>query len=394
MKWLNTFNKNIFIHIGSVAFVIILVVTACYYDSEEMLYPTLSSQCDTTSVGYTKSIEPMLSAYCTGCHGASANSDGGGIRFDSYDLTKQNFSAIIGDVKTGKMPKGGNKLSDCKITTLEKWKAAGMPQETVTVNSNQTTTSCDSSFVSWSKNAGAIIQQNCLTCHNTGGSTGTAIVLTDSAKTFPLIGSIVTDVDLGRMPKNLPALSACDKGILAKWQRVYQRPSGIVCDTVHVYYAKSVKPIMDYYCTSCHGVGAQVDLSDSTKVLSHIDVIVGDVTTGTMPKNSARLSNCNIAMIKKYKRLYGIDICSISPRTFTKVVKPIIDNYCISCHGSNTTTEVRLDNYANIVSNFDNSIQTIQDESMPPSPHAAVPSCQVNILNQWKTAGFPQTNSF
>lgn len=88
-------------------------------------------ECDTNDFKYSTAITSLLSNACIGCHGASSPS--GAVYLNNYDSVKTYAlnGRLPGAVKhlTGysPMPQGGAKLSDCKIRILEKWIAAGCP---------------------------------------------------------------------------------------------------------------------------------------------------------------------------------------------------------------------------------------------------------------------------
>ena len=104
-------------------------VCSCYYDSEEGLYPSISSTCDTTNVTYTLKIAPVFTANCLSCHSNSTYiSNGGGVvKLQYYVDVKANLNQAYSDILIGKMPKGGAKLDDCTISLLTIWKNAGAP---------------------------------------------------------------------------------------------------------------------------------------------------------------------------------------------------------------------------------------------------------------------------
>ncbi|MFA5417341.1 MAG: hypothetical protein WC341_02675 [Bacteroidales bacterium] len=113
-----------------IAFFTLVILNACYYDSEEALYPQ-NNTCDTTNVTYSKSVFPIISANCVGCHtGFGAN---GNTRLDSYDnvVTAANNGSLLGTIQHQSgwpgMPKDMNKLDDCSIKKIEIWVAAGTP---------------------------------------------------------------------------------------------------------------------------------------------------------------------------------------------------------------------------------------------------------------------------
>lgn len=121
-------------NINSVYFKILIFLTffvlpGCYYDIEEELYG--SSVCDTSAVTYSLSVKPIIDASCNSCH--STASAQGGIILDSHSALKgyadsgQLLGVIRHESGYSPMPKGGSKLSDCNIVTIEKWVAAGSP---------------------------------------------------------------------------------------------------------------------------------------------------------------------------------------------------------------------------------------------------------------------------
>jgi mono/diheme cytochrome c family protein len=106
-----------------------VVLGSCYYDNEEELYPQPVA-CDTTNVTYAGTVNPILDQECLSCHSGGAPS--AGIRLETYDdiaaaaaIPEGTFGSLLGVIKhsigNSPMPKGGNKLSDCKIQQIEKW---------------------------------------------------------------------------------------------------------------------------------------------------------------------------------------------------------------------------------------------------------------------------------
>lgn len=121
--------KRIFILLISI---IVLLAVSCYYDSEEALYPSLTSACDTTGVTFSGTVVPLLSSNCFSCHSnATAASFGNNIKLENYADVKANAVAVAGSVKqTGgysPMPKNGGKLKDCSIIQFDIWISKGMP---------------------------------------------------------------------------------------------------------------------------------------------------------------------------------------------------------------------------------------------------------------------------
>jgi hypothetical protein len=109
------------------------LLTACYYDSEEYLYPQLGNPCDTTNVTYSLSVEPILENNCYGCHSNSNAAFGGNIRLEDYPdvLIKALDGSLLGAIShiSGytPMPLGTARMEECKITTIRVWIQAGSP---------------------------------------------------------------------------------------------------------------------------------------------------------------------------------------------------------------------------------------------------------------------------
>jgi hypothetical protein len=106
------------------------MASSCYYDSEEALYPSLSSTCDTTNITFSGKIAPILSGSCLSCHSnAMAGIAGNGIKLEDYADVKARVAAISGSInQTGgysSMPKNGGKLNACSIKLFDLWVSKG-----------------------------------------------------------------------------------------------------------------------------------------------------------------------------------------------------------------------------------------------------------------------------
>jgi|APLow6443716910_1056828.scaffolds.fasta_scaffold145890_1 hypothetical protein len=122
--------KRIYSPLTFVAIILVLL-GSCYYDSEEALYPSLNSACDTTNVTFSGKIIPLLANNCLSCHSnATAAGSGNGIRLENYADVQTRSTAIAGSIKqTGTysaMPKNGGKLKACLITQFDLWVSKGM----------------------------------------------------------------------------------------------------------------------------------------------------------------------------------------------------------------------------------------------------------------------------
>ena len=104
-------------------------LSSCYKDNEEELYPVVST-CDTASVTYSGQVAAILQTSCLACHSnSSAPISGGGIALEGHanlsSYISNNSTRFIGSIEHtsgySTMPKGGNKMDDCKISQIKKW---------------------------------------------------------------------------------------------------------------------------------------------------------------------------------------------------------------------------------------------------------------------------------
>lgn len=101
--------------------------TACFYDKADVVYPTTAAACDTTTVTYSNQIVSILNAQCNYCHGAAANSIGGGIYLNTYAALKPYvnngsfLNSILQNGKASAMPKNGAKMDNCSILKIQSW---------------------------------------------------------------------------------------------------------------------------------------------------------------------------------------------------------------------------------------------------------------------------------
>lgn len=90
-----------------------------------------STNCDPNVFTYSKAVRPTIETYCLGCHNNS--NAGGGYSFSTFSqvqtiaLNGKLVGVISHSVGFSPMPKGGAKLSDCKIQQITKWVNSGAP---------------------------------------------------------------------------------------------------------------------------------------------------------------------------------------------------------------------------------------------------------------------------
>jgi Planctomycete cytochrome C len=87
------------------------------------------NDCDTTTITYSAAVVPIINTNCKGCH--NPNFLSGNLDLTSYTNVKTIAlnGKLMGSVDHlpgfPAMPKGAAKLTDCKITQIKKWIAAG-----------------------------------------------------------------------------------------------------------------------------------------------------------------------------------------------------------------------------------------------------------------------------
>jgi mono/diheme cytochrome c family protein len=113
---------------------ILLSLSACYYDHEETLYGASSNQpCTDTAgtVSYAQKVVPILQSSCYSCHTGSFPSGNQLMGTYTADKAMAQNGKLLGTINHAAgfspMPKSAAKLSSCKIATIKKWVDAGMP---------------------------------------------------------------------------------------------------------------------------------------------------------------------------------------------------------------------------------------------------------------------------
>ncbi len=92
--------------------------------------PYTCESCDVSDISYSQDIQPILTDYCTVCHGS--NNAQAGIDLSTYEEVKKQagnprfYGAIIHDSKYSPMPPGGQ-LIPCEIKAIKAWIDQGAP---------------------------------------------------------------------------------------------------------------------------------------------------------------------------------------------------------------------------------------------------------------------------
>jgi hypothetical protein len=114
--------------------VVVISMSACYYDNFRELNPFLEeAACDTAaiSISFATQVQPILQNQCStgsaGCHSSASNRDlstYNGV-VNTYTASKL-ISSIIWDGNASQMPKNaGVQIDNCSIVTIQKWVSQG-----------------------------------------------------------------------------------------------------------------------------------------------------------------------------------------------------------------------------------------------------------------------------
>ena len=119
------------LHLKKIACICCLSIglTACYYDSREVLYPLSDIACDPGEVSFSVHIVPIMQAHCTSCH--NTGDPQGNVNLEGYTqvLIHANNGSLYGsiahDAKFSPMPSAAQKIPSCNIVQIKTWVDAG-----------------------------------------------------------------------------------------------------------------------------------------------------------------------------------------------------------------------------------------------------------------------------
>lgn len=104
----------------------LVMLTGCYYDVEEELYPAASAaDCDTSNATYSLKVLPVIQSNCYSCHSGLAPlgiiSLEGYANLKTYADDGRLMGVITHAAGFPAMPQGGTKLNDCTISVIQTW---------------------------------------------------------------------------------------------------------------------------------------------------------------------------------------------------------------------------------------------------------------------------------
>lgn len=143
-------------------------------------------------------------------------------------------------------------------------------------------------------------------------------VVAGNAQNSKLYKVIIKTGDERMPPQPMSALTSDQKVKIQKWINQGAKNNNCVgsCDTMVFTYSIAVKTIMSNKCVGCHNpsnLGGNIDLSTYNKVkaVALNGKLYGSVAHLTgyspMPKNSAKLSDCEIRQLQKWINAGSLD---------------------------------------------------------------------------------------
>lgn len=105
-----------------------VIISSCYYDNEEELYP--STMCITENMSLQTHIVPILQNNCYSCHSIATAPANRNVILEGYDelvkyATSGQLVSAIRHESNYPMPQNAPKLSNCNISKIESWVDAG-----------------------------------------------------------------------------------------------------------------------------------------------------------------------------------------------------------------------------------------------------------------------------
>jgi len=123
---------------------------------------------------------------------------------------------------------------------------------------------------------------------------------------------VIIKTDGDRMPPApMAPMTTAQKALIQKWINQGAKNNSCIgsCDTTVFTYSGAVKPIMDNKCAGCHNpsnLGGNIDVSTfaAVRVVALNGKLYGSIAHQTgyspMPKNAAKLSDCEIRQVQKW----------------------------------------------------------------------------------------------
>jgi uncharacterized membrane protein len=107
---------------------VIFIVSGCYYDKEEELYPGSGTvSCTGVAAKFTTNVKPLMQRKCatSGCHNAASSA--GGVVLETYTQIAGKAARINQRCVVEKSMPPGAPLNSTEIATIKCWIDSGSP---------------------------------------------------------------------------------------------------------------------------------------------------------------------------------------------------------------------------------------------------------------------------
>ena len=313
----------------------IFLIYSCTHSPDEIVKPEDESDpnpidttiCDSSYVTYPGTIYPIFQTNCIGCH--SSSSPVAGLDLTNYEdvaIIAQN-GALTGSIEHlpgyTPMPQNAPQLSECEIALIKIWIS-----DTTFTPGGGGGIPCDPDTIYFQNTVLPLLQSSCgiTGCHDPL-TAESEVVLTsylyvmqtaDVQPYEPWESDLWEVLEDDRMPPPpAPPLTQEQKENIYNWilqGAINNYCDQEDCDSVNVTFSETVFPIIQNSCYGCHSgsnPSGGISLTNHGQVAAagaippgNSGSLLGSITWTSgnipMPKNGNKLSECNIAQIRRW----------------------------------------------------------------------------------------------
>ncbi|MCX6154854.1 MAG: T9SS type A sorting domain-containing protein [Candidatus Kapabacteria bacterium] len=268
----------------------------------------------TDSICFNKDIFPLFYSYCatSGCHDAVTKKKG--VNVTSYTLIMRgiqagnpNSSSYYTEMFDGMPPNGYPQMSAAQLNIIQNWILNGAK------NDSCQTKNCDTTNITVSGTIQSIVKTYCIGCHFNNKGGGGINLSTDQFikdNSIAIYGSVYHLNGFKPMPP-IGLVDDCNKLKIKLWANA---ANSTPCDSSNVTYSKSIQPILQKYCVSCHNsttTKAGLNFTIQAQVQTNIDRIHGaifhlDGYSPMPPDSSIIVDPCSLALVRIFASKSGV----------------------------------------------------------------------------------------
>jgi len=198
--------------------------------------------------------------------------------------------------------------------------------------------------------------------------------------------------------------------------------SGFPCSSDTVYFQNQILPLLISQCAQagCHNAASHQDgvyITDYAKIMQNINafnpsnsklykvIVTTDNGDRMPPAPAAKWTTEQVDLLKKWinqgalnnscNENYGA--CDTTGITYTNTIKPLMDNKCVGCHHTYSTTGggIDLSSYETVKAagqsgDLYGDIAYLPGFNKMPKGGAKLSSCTIHQVDAWVRAGMPK----